>query len=491
MRKKLCFLLAVFITSFFYAQTHKGDVVLSSQKEVDNFKGTKIIGNLIIREYIENPDVISTSQSIITNIKSLSQLTFLDGDLKIIRNSKLSNLDGLEGIKEITGSIEIKGNNSLKNINGLRLIKKIGKNITIINNRALSNSNGLSSIPIVHGDLNIQNSGFRKLEGLSSLEVIEGNLIIKNNEALVSINSLLNLKKIKGNFILTANKKLISACSIVELFQTEAAIGSISVANNSEITSNVIDIINNCQSLACTHPKNDVWLKTQEEVDAFDYCYIKGSLIISDEMTGKIKNIEKLRNLKGVGENLIIKNNTELKDVYVLGRLKNKGSIGGDLELDNNSALPEGVFKEARSYFLCDNIALRLKVRKKSTQDFVLYLFPESEESCDKDSTPGNPFANEDGEDGSKVNPSELLSQKINKNVYPTISNGREIHITGLENDFNYKIYTISGRLIEEKTMLKGSKNVTIHFKKQLTSGIYIIKILEESENSNFRFIIR
>ncbi|WP_271783021.1 hypothetical protein [Aquimarina algiphila] len=489
MKKQFTFLLVLFTTTFFYAQVHNGDVILETQTDVDSFRYTKIVGNLIIRRSDSNG--ISSAGEEINSIKNLSRLEALHGDLKIIGNNKLSNLQGLEGLKEIRGSLEIRDNTLLRNLNGLKLVGQIGEHILIITNQSLTDIDGLYNIKEVNGNFQIQNNNkLRELSGLQNLNQINGNFIIRNNDSLISLDALKNIMIVKNRLTIIKNRKLISACGILRLlWNNEAVSGIITIRDNGNLTtSSVNHTLFSCHNTAEPYPQ-DLVLKSQTEINAFNFDVILGSLTISERIAGAITNIKNLKRLTGVEGNVSVINNTVLKDIYTLGYLEQKGSIGGDLVIDSNPQILEKVFDEAIRYFICNQIAVRLKVREHSSEEFKIYQLPLDPSQC-ANTTPGNKFEPRDSDRTiKKINP--LNGESPNSVIlYSTVSNGDYIKIIGMIPPFDYKIFNSVGILIEEKHLNTVEKEKVIVFNQPLISGIYYLRIQTASENSILKFVV-
>ncbi|KAA1242144.1 hypothetical protein [Aquimarina sp. RZ0] len=489
MKKQFTFLLVVCTTTFFYAQVHNGDVILETQTDVDSFTHTEIIGNLIIRKSDSNG--ISSAGEEIDNITNLSRLKTLRGDLKIINNNKLSSLQGLEGLKEITGNLEIRNNALLRNLNGLKLVKQIGGHILLITNQSLTDIDGLSNIVEVNGNFQIQNNNkLRELSGLQNLNQINGNFIIRNNDALINLDALKNIMIVKNRLTIIKNRKLISACGILRLlWNSEAVSGIITIRDNGSLTtSSVNHTLFSCHNTAEPYPQ-DLVLRSQTEIDAFNFDVILGSLTISERTVGTITSIKNLKGLTRVIGNLSIINNTALKEIYTLGYLRQEGSIGGDLVIDSNPLISEGVFIEARVYFICDKKASRLKVRQHSSEEFRIYQLPLDLSQC-ADTNPGNEFEPRDSD--RIIKKTNLLNKEHPESIilYSTVSNGNYIKIIGMIAPFNYKIFNSVGILIEEKHLHTVEKEKVIVFDQPLISGIYYLRIQTASENSSLQFIV-
>lgn len=102
---------------------HPGNVVLSSQEEVNLFSDQYVTGSLTI------------SGNDITDLSPLSSLTSIKGALIIQGNDKLKAIFGLNALIEI-GFLRIKDNPSLEVIDGFSALEKCG-GMTIYDNGAL------------------------------------------------------------------------------------------------------------------------------------------------------------------------------------------------------------------------------------------------------------------------------------------------------------------------------------------------------------------
>jgi hypothetical protein len=89
----------------------KGDVLLSSQQEINNFD----------RQYVEGDLVISGQD--VTDLSPLAGLTSLQGSLIIKNNPNLVEIDGLNSLIQLN-FLSIRDNPKLTSIKGLNSIKK-------------------------------------------------------------------------------------------------------------------------------------------------------------------------------------------------------------------------------------------------------------------------------------------------------------------------------------------------------------------------------
>jgi hypothetical protein len=89
---------------------HPGDVILSSQKEINNFD----------RQYVDGDLIISGDD--VSDLSPLAGLTRLQGSLIIKNNPKLVEIDGLNSLVQLN-FLSIRNNPNLTSIKGLNSLK--------------------------------------------------------------------------------------------------------------------------------------------------------------------------------------------------------------------------------------------------------------------------------------------------------------------------------------------------------------------------------
>ncbi|WP_298544805.1 PKD domain-containing protein [uncultured Aquimarina sp.] len=304
-------------------------VILKDQEVVDRFNYCEIKGNLIIQSGDSEP---------ITNLNGLSSLEKIYGNLTIYYNKELINIDGLENLTTVTGDIQIYNNSKLENVNGFRNLTNFSGKLEIESNFELLHLDGFSGLTSIKGGLILlENGSLESVSGLSSVASVENGVIIDSNN-LQNLDGLQNLKNVKGGFSLVYNRSLENACAIVELLSTPGAIsGNISIGNNGPTTSLVQDILDSCSPCNEVHPENNVILSSQAQINAFDYCEIKGNLTI-DDTAGDITDLSNLSKLETLGGGLYIKNNSGITN---LDAFTNLTLINGSLEISNNASLAD------------------------------------------------------------------------------------------------------------------------------------------------------
>ena len=212
------------------AQVCEGNVTLSTPADVSAFVCTEVTGNLLI------------SNSTITNLAGLSELTSVGGSLDIRDNAQLANVDGLSALISVGGNfLQIFNNNQLTNVDGLSALTSVGR-LNIGRNDALLDVNGLLALASVGGDLRIfSNDQLANVDGLSALTSVGDELRIFSNDQLANVDGLRNLASVTGQFgrgLLVQDNAVLARCAV--------GLGPILTANeaNSDVIGFEIDETN-------------------------------------------------------------------------------------------------------------------------------------------------------------------------------------------------------------------------------------------------------
>jgi len=164
LKKLIPFYFAVlFCGNVVWAQCPQGNIKLETQAQVDSFPilypaCTEIVDDL----------TIGKTNSDITDLSSLSQITAIRNDLTIYGNDSLISLSGLENITSIGMELSIRLNYSLASLNSLENITSLNE-LSININNSLTDLSGLDNLTSVEGDLSITfNDALSNLNGLGS-----------------------------------------------------------------------------------------------------------------------------------------------------------------------------------------------------------------------------------------------------------------------------------------------------------------------------------
>jgi hypothetical protein len=297
----------------------EGDMLLTSQAEVNAFSCTEVKGLLKI------------SGDDITDLSPLSILKKVSGGLSIRDNPNLTSLDGLSALDSVKGGITIKDNALLENVDGLsslRYFYSARNGLILSNNPSLKNLNGFSTL-----------SHFEGPNG--------GRILIADNAVLESIHGLASLRAHPA----AGAAYDISIIRNIQLMECGALFPFLQALGQEVIDRSNIQVLYNgggctLESFLFGFPYNEVCLgnitlSSQAEVDAF-YCpEVEGILTITGE---NITDLSPLSRLRRVGAGLIIENNPNLTNLDGLSALD---SINGEgqsrhiakLVIRNNASL--------------------------------------------------------------------------------------------------------------------------------------------------------
>jgi len=264
--KNQVFLLIIFFLTLFttqmQAQCPSGDVVLSTQVEVDAFAALNcqnLAGNLTIGGSSSSnlSDITSLAGlqlvsvggmlSIRNNGLGLSDLTGLDmltsvgRSLNIFNNDGLTSLNGLGGLTSVGLNVVIDNNEEITDLNGMNQLTTVGAGMTITNNPSLTSLMGLENIVEIPRFLTIgSNNSLSSMTGLDNLEVVGGNLDVRNNVNLTTFNGFNSLRNIGGSFYIFGNFRLMTLDALINL---EDVCGNLQMFKNEDLDDCVIPIM--------------------------------------------------------------------------------------------------------------------------------------------------------------------------------------------------------------------------------------------------------
>ncbi|MEO1654345.1 MAG: hypothetical protein AAFU64_12440, partial [Bacteroidota bacterium] len=196
-----------------------GDILLSTQAEVDAFDCDSIAGSLTVN----GPDItnldglqgliqvggnLTISPGMLANLQGLRNLRGVGGSLEITRQSALRNLDGLESLVSIGQDLILSNLTNVSNVRGLIGLKEIPGELSIVNISRLFSFRGLDSLRRVGGDFEA-NAGMVNTNGVEKLEEIGGRLTIRSQN-LTTLSGFANLKRIGEGIVLEGNFALLT-----------------------------------------------------------------------------------------------------------------------------------------------------------------------------------------------------------------------------------------------------------------------------------------
>ncbi len=212
-------LLIIALSSVFVqAQVCQGDVVLTSQEEVNAFNCEVVNGTLLIT----GPDIVS--------LEPLWMLKRVDEHVILQSLPALESLRGLQNLTDVTCSFEIKDVEKITSLDGLDQLDSIGRNLTVINNDALTSLAGLNEDITYALRLQVWENPLLmaccEITGLA--RSVTGTVAIYNNGANCDLEAVLNCGTpsivCKGNVSISSQED-------ADRFNCEVIEGDLSIGN--------------------------------------------------------------------------------------------------------------------------------------------------------------------------------------------------------------------------------------------------------------------
>lgn len=195
-------ILFIFSQMITWAQCPPGDLMFTSQSQIDEF-------SMVYPDCHEFDGSIIITGTGITNLNGLGGLTSIGGDLSFLYVSGLTNMLGLNNLANVGGSVIILESYTLNNLMGLNCIATIGGELTIYNNPNLKRINALDSLAYVGYNLTISNNGaLTSIPGMNNLSAVGGDFVISDNPLLDDIAGLYNLTSISGGFFIEDSEEI-------------------------------------------------------------------------------------------------------------------------------------------------------------------------------------------------------------------------------------------------------------------------------------------
>ena len=303
-----------------------GDITVSTQAAVnalsDTLAGkTRIRGNLIIGY------TSGSSQSNITNLTPLSNITHITGNLRIQQNGQPINLNGLDSLQSIEGDFQVNHNDRLTTLGNFPVLRSVGGDFHVFTNNRLTTLDfpGLQTIGgffrVGYNDRLITLGGF---PALTSIGI--GALTRRNNEVSIVVEN---------------NSRLPDCYTLTEFLPggTHAVSGSVTIQNNATGGS-----CNSKNGIINSIYQGSITVTTQAQVNALrdtlaGKTRVEGNLTIgytSGNSRSDIIDLTSLRNIVRITGNLNIQQNGQLVN---LNGFNNLQTIGGYFEVKDNDTL--------------------------------------------------------------------------------------------------------------------------------------------------------
>lgn len=148
---------------------------------------------------------------------SLSSLTSVGGDLRIINLPQLVDLGGLEKLSDVQGQLMVARNQALGNLDGLRAVRQAAE-VLVLENPSLLRVGGLSAL-VRTGRLKFaRNPSLQTLAGLEQVTSVQA-LVLEDNDALTDIRALGRLTQVDLELLILGNAQLASLAGLEALAQ--------------------------------------------------------------------------------------------------------------------------------------------------------------------------------------------------------------------------------------------------------------------------------
>ncbi len=373
------------------AKVFEGDVVLTSQQEVEDFGAenyTGVNGNLTIRDD-NNPStitdltplntIINISESLtiennnqLTRTDGFSQLIGIGGDLVIFNEEATFDIFGFNNLESVDGNLSLTSSfpgkiRDLDAFKGLVTIgsdmiitkvigsvkafgklNRIGDNLSIQLVESIEDLAFFESLESIEGEFFLSfNNAITSLKGLEKLTELNG-LNLLRNDLLSSLSGLENVKQIDGDLTVSLNHSLEDLSGLeglekvinggVYINQNEGLLNLIGL-NGLTVSEGGLEIESNGSLVNLVGLDN---LRTMGNVD--EDCFCVGEIVI-----GGNSNLENLNGLESLTTALYggieIENNPQLVNVDGLQNLEtvvlSASDTGVFVNIEGNSMLDD------------------------------------------------------------------------------------------------------------------------------------------------------
>lgn len=234
----------------------KGNIVLQSQREVDEFCGCKVVqGNLIIgkdqannitslsnlRDIEEIKGTLAIKNTKIQNFEGLGNLGKIGGDLELTRNNFLTSFQGLNNLVEIIGAFNVTDHNALEHLNGLDRWVKV-KDASFTRNKKLTDLSKLTRLTELESLHVTKCEQLKNLPALTLISSLSG-LTLRNNIRLENLEFLNAIEYLSGQVEIIGNTSLSDCCGLYRLIDEDTNFG------NNDAVFNIFDNAFTCRSI--------------------------------------------------------------------------------------------------------------------------------------------------------------------------------------------------------------------------------------------------
>ncbi len=287
------------------------------------------------------------------DFSKLAGLKCVDYDMRISYTDELESLHGLESLIRVGSNLEFQGNSALTDIKALSKLTEVSGDLLIYSD--ITSLEGLQNITKVNW-LNFELADVESVRGLRGLK--EANAIgFHTTRYLTSFEGLENVKKVRCNIDIVDT----GITSLIGLSGLESLAQECNDYNLKEENLPALRILT-CPNLislegmeSLTQIPADFEMGNNENLETLagleKITFLDGDLIIDQNKT--LKALTGLENLKMISESIRITSNANLTDITALYNLESLGSdLGKDLVIIYNPKLPTCQCEHLRSLLM-------------------------------------------------------------------------------------------------------------------------------------------
>ena len=215
--------------------THTGDVIVTTQAEVDALRtsltvgATRIVGNVIIG--LEKGEGTSD----ISDLSPLAAITEVTGNVVVRHNPDLTNLMGLNQLQTIGGRFSVSSNVALTSLGDFPDLQTIGDSFVVWYNDALTSLGDFTALQAIGDGFGVSsNATLTSLGDFPALQSIGDGFGVSSNATLTSLGDFPVLQSIGDRFVVEINRSLTSLGNFSIL---QSIGGSFCMSNNASLTS--------------------------------------------------------------------------------------------------------------------------------------------------------------------------------------------------------------------------------------------------------------
>lgn len=274
---------------------------------------------------LTNSGAVSLVDLPLVNLRGLESLVTVTGDLTLDQLPELVSMEGMSSLDFVDGNFSVT-NTGAHDFSGLDSIRRVRNALVLMDSQA--SLEGLDSLATVGGTVRLERvSRLRDLNGLSGLAEIGGHLRIEDAATLSSISGMTALRNVTGSVWLERT----NVGSLAPL-QTTLAVGGLKLDTNPELTSTAgMPPVIGLSELELHWNSSLVELTGLDTVRTID-----GDLLVNGHV--QLDSLVDLLGVTSVGGDLSVQNNTALSraDGEALRDAIGVENIGGTVTISGN-----------------------------------------------------------------------------------------------------------------------------------------------------------